>query len=99
MQRANAARTGDVRDLGARGGEGGWLVQCNAGWARVEGEERPGEGAEPEAASYRSWRHHRARKLFREAMDIWLRELPAIPLLQWYHRARQLFPRLGRGVR
>jgi peptide/nickel transport system substrate-binding protein len=24
--------------------------------------------------------------LFREAMAIWLRELPAIPLLQWYHR-------------
>ena len=24
--------------------------------------------------------------LFREAMDIWLRELPSIPLVQWYHR-------------
>jgi len=25
-------------------------------------------------------------ELFRAAMDIWLRELPAIPLVQWYHR-------------
>ena len=25
-------------------------------------------------------------KLFREAMEIWLRELPAIPIVQWYHR-------------
>jgi peptide/nickel transport system substrate-binding protein len=25
-------------------------------------------------------------KAFAEAMEIWLRELPAIPLLQWYHR-------------
>ena len=25
-------------------------------------------------------------RLFRQAMDIWLRELPAIPLVQWYHR-------------
>ena len=24
--------------------------------------------------------------LFRQAMEIWLRELPAIPLVQWYHR-------------
>ncbi len=24
--------------------------------------------------------------LFRQAMEIWLRELPSIPLLQWYHR-------------
>ena len=24
--------------------------------------------------------------LFRQAMDIWLRELPSIPLVQWYHR-------------
>ena len=24
--------------------------------------------------------------LFRKAMDIWLRELPSIPLIQWYHR-------------
>jgi len=24
--------------------------------------------------------------LFRQAMDIWLRELPSIPILQWYHR-------------
>ena len=24
--------------------------------------------------------------LFRKAMDIWLRELPSIPLVQWYHR-------------
>ena len=24
--------------------------------------------------------------LFRRAMDIWLRELPSIPLIQWYHR-------------
>ena len=24
--------------------------------------------------------------LYREAMQIWLSELPAIPLLQWYHR-------------
>ena len=24
--------------------------------------------------------------MFREAMEIWLRELPAIPLVQWYHR-------------
>ena len=24
--------------------------------------------------------------LFRQAMEIWLRELPAIPLLQWFHR-------------
>ena len=23
---------------------------------------------------------------FRQAMEIWLRELPSIPLLQWYHR-------------
>ena len=25
-------------------------------------------------------------KLFREAMEIWLRELPSIPIVQWYHR-------------
>ncbi|MBT4503521.1 MAG: ABC transporter substrate-binding protein [Gemmatimonadetes bacterium] len=25
-------------------------------------------------------------ELFRQAMDIWLRELPSIPLVQWYHR-------------
>ena len=25
-------------------------------------------------------------ELFRQAMDIWLRELPSIPLIQWYHR-------------
>jgi len=25
-------------------------------------------------------------RLFRQAMDIWLRELPSIPLIQWYHR-------------
>ncbi len=24
--------------------------------------------------------------LFRQAMDIWLRELPSFPILQWYHR-------------
>jgi peptide/nickel transport system substrate-binding protein len=24
--------------------------------------------------------------LYREAMDTWLRELPSIPLVQWYHR-------------
>jgi len=24
--------------------------------------------------------------LFRQAMEIWLRELPSIPLVQWYHR-------------
>ena len=24
--------------------------------------------------------------LFRQAMEIWLRELPSVPLLQWYHR-------------
>ena len=24
--------------------------------------------------------------LFHQAMEIWLRELPAIPILQWYHR-------------
>ena len=24
--------------------------------------------------------------LFRQAMDIWFRELPSIPLIQWYHR-------------
>ena len=24
--------------------------------------------------------------LFRQAMDIWLKEMPAIPLLQWFHR-------------
>ncbi len=24
--------------------------------------------------------------LFRQALEIWLRELPAIPLVQWYHR-------------
>ena len=24
--------------------------------------------------------------LFRQAMEIWLRELPSIPILQWYHR-------------
>jgi peptide/nickel transport system substrate-binding protein len=27
--------------------------------------------------------------LFREAMDIWLSELPSIPLVQWYHRIPQ----------
>ena len=27
--------------------------------------------------------------LFRQAMEIWLRELPSIPLLQWYHRIPQ----------
>jgi peptide/nickel transport system substrate-binding protein len=26
------------------------------------------------------------QELFREAMEIWLRELPSIPLVQWYHR-------------
>ncbi|MCC7264674.1 MAG: hypothetical protein IT369_19335 [Candidatus Latescibacteria bacterium] len=26
------------------------------------------------------------RALFRQAMEIWLRELPSIPLVQWYHR-------------
>jgi peptide/nickel transport system substrate-binding protein len=25
-------------------------------------------------------------ELFRQAMEIWLRELPSIPLVQWYHR-------------
>ena len=25
-------------------------------------------------------------RLFRQAMEIWLRELPSIPLVQWYHR-------------
>jgi hypothetical protein len=25
-------------------------------------------------------------ELFREAMAIWLREMPSVPLLQWYHR-------------
>ena len=25
-------------------------------------------------------------KLFREAMEIWLEDLPSIPLVQWYHR-------------
>ena len=24
--------------------------------------------------------------MFHDAMEIWLRELPAIPLMQWYHR-------------
>ncbi|MEE2657252.1 MAG: ABC transporter substrate-binding protein [Candidatus Latescibacterota bacterium] len=28
----------------------------------------------------------RLHELFRDAMEIWLDELPAIPLLQWYHR-------------
>ncbi len=26
------------------------------------------------------------QKLFRQAMDIWLSELPSIPIVQWYHR-------------
>ena len=30
----------------------------------------------------------RMAALFREAMDIWLGELPSIPLVQWYHRVR-----------
>ena len=25
-------------------------------------------------------------ELFHEAMDIWLAELPSIPIVQWYHR-------------
>ena len=28
----------------------------------------------------------RMTELFRQAMEIWLRELPSIPLLQWFHR-------------
>ena len=39
--------------------------------------------------------------LFRKAMDIWFRELPSIPLIQWYHRIphnetywKKLAPRL-----
>jgi peptide/nickel transport system substrate-binding protein len=28
----------------------------------------------------------RLEELFRQAMEIWLRELPSIPLVQWYHR-------------
>ena len=28
----------------------------------------------------------RLEELFHDAMEIWLRELPAIPLMQWYHR-------------
>ena len=27
-----------------------------------------------------------AQRLFREAMEIWLSELPSIPIVQWYHR-------------
>jgi len=29
------------------------------------------------------------QELFRQAMEIWLRELPAIPIIQWYHRIPQ----------
>ena len=28
----------------------------------------------------------RLAELFREAMAIWLDEMPSVPLLQWYHR-------------
>ena len=30
--------------------------------------------------------HPRLKELFRQGMEIWLRELPAVPLLQFYHR-------------
>jgi peptide/nickel transport system substrate-binding protein len=26
------------------------------------------------------------KELFRDAMEIWLRELPSLPVLQWMHR-------------
>ena len=29
------------------------------------------------------------QNLFRQAMEIWLSELPSIPLVQWYHRIPQ----------
>ncbi|MBC7237516.1 MAG: ABC transporter substrate-binding protein, partial [Chloroflexi bacterium] len=28
----------------------------------------------------------RVKELFRKAMEIWLKELPSVPLIQWYHR-------------
>jgi len=28
----------------------------------------------------------RVKELFREAMAIWLKELPSLPIIQWYHR-------------
>ena len=37
--------------------------------------------------------------LFRKAMDIWLRELPSIPLVQWYHRVPYNERRTGQAGR